>query len=81
MTSQQQEMIEYNIQDVLRLIIEDKKLHVEKAMDQFYMSKTFMKLIDIKTGLYLEGPLYIYDMLQKELANPPEICGDMTGRE
>lgn len=66
MTNQQQEMIEYSTQEVVRYIIEDEKISMEMAMKQFYLSDTFRKLTDIETGLYLEGSLYIYDMLQRE---------------
>lgn len=67
MTSQQQEMIEYTTQEVIRYIIEDEGVSMEKAMDKFYMSSTFKKLTDIETGLYLEGSAYIYNMLKNEI--------------
>ena len=67
MTNQQQEMIEYTTQDVIRYLVEDNGVVMEQAMDQFYMSETFEKLSDIETGLYLEGSAYIYEMLKREL--------------
>lgn len=67
MTNQQQEMIEYTTQDVIRYLVEDKGVVMEQAMDQFYMSETFEKLSDIETGFYLEGSAYIYEMLKREL--------------
>jgi len=66
MTNQQQEMIEYTIQEVVRYLIEDDAITMEQALSQFYMSKTFEKLNDIETGLYLEGSAYIYEMLKRE---------------
>lgn len=66
MTYQQQEMIEYTTQEVIRYLIEDNGLTVEQAMGRFYMSQTFGKLSDIETGLYLEGSSYIYEMLKRE---------------
>lgn len=66
MTNQQQEMIEYTIQEVIRYLVEDNGVTMEQAMDQFYLSGTFEKLNDIETGLYLEGSAYIYEMLKKE---------------
>lgn len=68
MTDQQQEMIEYTTQEVIRYIMEDNQISMEKAMERFFLSKTFGKLTDTETGLYLEGSLYIYDLLLKELA-------------
>lgn len=67
MTNQQQEMIEYTTQEVIRYLVEDSGVAMEQAMDQFYMSETFEKLSDIETGLYLEGSAYIYEMLKREL--------------
>lgn len=66
MTNQQQEMIEYTTQEVIRYLIEDNGVTMEQAMEQFYLSWTFEKLNDIKTGLYLEGSSYIYEMLKRE---------------
>lgn len=69
MTNQQQEMIEYTTQEVIKYLIEDAGISLEEAMEQFYMSETFNKLNDIETGLYLEGSVYIYEMLRRELGN------------
>lgn len=66
MTDQQQEMIEYTIQEVIRYLIEDNGISMEQAMEKFYMSEVFSKLNDIETGLYLEGSTYIYEMLKQE---------------
>ncbi len=66
MTNQQQEMIEYTTQEVIRYLIEDNGISMEQAMEQFYMSHTFEKLNDIETGLYLEGSAYIYELLKRE---------------
>lgn len=66
MTNQQQEMIEYTTQEVIRYLIEDNGVTMEQAMEQFYLSWTFEKLNDIETGLYLEGSGYIYEMLKRE---------------
>lgn len=68
MTSGQQEMIEYTIQDVVRYLVEDNGVSMEQAMEQFYMSDVFEKLNDIETALYLEGSAYIYEMLKREFA-------------
>lgn len=67
MTNQQQEMIEYTTQEVIRYLIEDEGISMDQAMERFYMSEVFGKLNDIETGLYLEGSAYIYEMLKREL--------------
>ena len=66
MTNEQQEMIEYTTQEVIRYLIEDNGISMEQAMEQFYMSDVFEKLNDIETGLYLDGSSYIYEMLKRE---------------
>ena len=66
MTMEQQEMIEYTTQEVIRYLIEDYDITMEAAMEQFFMSNTFDKLSDIETGLYLEGSAYIYELLKRE---------------
>lgn len=63
----EQEMIEYTTQEVIGYLMEDYKITMEQAMDQFFMSDTFGKLSDIETGLYLDGSAYIYEMLKREI--------------
>ena len=67
MTSGQQEMIEYTVQEVVRYLVEDSGMSMEQAMEIFFMSNTFGSLNDIETGLYLEGSLYIYEILKREM--------------
>lgn len=68
MTNQQQEMIEYTTQEVIGYLMEDYKITMEQAMEQFFMSDTFGKLSDIETGLYLDGSAYIYEMLKEKFS-------------
>ncbi len=67
MTNQQQEMIEYTVQEVIEYLMEDGNIEMDQAMEKFYLSSTFEKLSDVETGLYLEGSTYIYEMLKREL--------------
>ncbi len=67
MSIQQQEMIEYTIQDVISYLMEDNGITMDQAMEQFYLSGTFEKLNDVETGLYLEGSAYVYEMLKREM--------------
>ena len=43
-----------------------KSLTVKEAMRVVYSSKLYEKLQDPETGLYREGPAYLYDMLAEE---------------
>ncbi len=67
MTNGQQEMIEYTVQDIVEYIMEDDKLSMNEAMDEFYPSKTFSELSDVKTGLYLQGSAYVYERYKAEV--------------
>ena len=45
----------------------DKITELEKALDVVYSSEIFRKLSDPATGLYKEGPAYVYSFLKDEL--------------
>lgn len=64
--SKQEMLIEYNIQEIIEYISNDKGIDYDEAMHQFYSSKVFEKLNDIDTGLYLESSAYIYDLFKSE---------------
>ena len=66
MSVQQQEMIEYTIQEVIAYLMEDNGLTMDQAMEKFYLSDTFEKLNDVETGLYLEGSAYIYELYKRK---------------
>lgn len=59
-------LVEANIQDVLKFMIEEMDLSISDAMRQFYASEVFDKLQNFETGLYLESPAYIYEMYKNE---------------
>lgn len=59
-------MIEYSIQDIIEYIVWDFKMEYDQAMQIFYNSQTFDKLLDIETGLYLESSAYVYGIFQNE---------------
>ncbi len=61
------QLIEFSIQDLVRLLIEERKVSISEGMKTVYQSELFQKLLDPETGLYLESPLYLYDMLKDEL--------------
>lgn len=67
MTNSQQEMAEYTIQDLIVFLMEERQMKIEEAMDTVYVSKTFEKLINEGTGLYLQGSAYVYEILKTEL--------------
>lgn len=54
-------------QELLKFLIEEKKISVEQAMDYLYNSKTYDRLCDLSTHLYYESSSYIYEMLKEEM--------------
>lgn len=47
-------------------VAEKEGLEIKEAMRIVYSSKLYEKLQDPETGLYREGPAYLYDMLAEE---------------
>ncbi len=55
--------------DVVRYLVERDGMELPEAISIFHNSETFAKLEDYDTGLYIESPAYVYDLLQSELKN------------
>lgn len=64
--TKQEQLMEYNIQDIIEYIVQDFRIEYDQAMQIFYNSQTFDKLMDIETGLYLESSAYVYGIFQDE---------------
>lgn len=64
--TKQEQLIEYQIQDIIEYIVIDMQIEYDKAMQIFYNSQVFDKLTDVETGLYLEGSAYVYGLFQDE---------------
>jgi len=54
-------------QEIIGFLMIDNNLELDEAMNLLYSSDLFDKLQDIKTGLYLEGSAYVYELLKDEL--------------
>ena len=52
------QLLEYSIQDIVDMISTDQNIEYDEAMNKFYNSEVFEKLVDKETGLYLESPEY-----------------------
>lgn len=64
--TKQEQLMEYQIQDIIEYIVTDMRIEYDKAMQIFYNSQTFDKLTDIETGLYFESSAYVYGLFQDE---------------
>lgn len=47
-------------------LIQDYHISLEQALDFIYNSDTYQKLENKETGLYIESPAYIYQLLDNE---------------
>ena len=56
------------VADLVDRVMTEYHLDLEKALDVVYSSEIFQKLSDPATGLFKEGPAYVYSYLKDELA-------------
>ena len=56
--------------DLVEWVVKERGVDAKEAMRVVYGSELFKKLQDPETGLYREGPLYLYDMLAEEKGYP-----------
>ena len=68
MSAKQKQLIEYATQDLVALLVEREKLSIQDAMSVVYHSRLHEKLLDVETGLYLEGSEYLFGLLSEERA-------------
>lgn len=59
--------IECTTRDLADKLVGDFSMTVPQALRVVYNSETYEKLINPKTGLYFQSPLYIYDFLKNEV--------------
>lgn len=60
-------LVEYITSRVVEWIMRDMKISLEESLLLFHNSETFDKLCEKCTGLYIESPAYIYELLKEEL--------------
>ena len=64
--SNQEQLMEYIIQDVVEYTAADLDVEYDHAMNLFYNSAVLGKLLDPETGLYTESSAYVYDLFRDE---------------
>lgn len=60
MSPEQKQLVEFAIQDLVAEIVKHNELSPEDAIDRLYHSRFFEHLTNPATGLYREGPDYLY---------------------
>ena len=65
---QQQFIINSDVEEIVLLLQKEYHLSLIDAFEKVYTSQIYEKLTNIKTGLSLQSPAYIYDYLKEEIA-------------
>lgn len=60
-------MIESLATELTLMLIENRLLSMEEALDTLYNSHTFRLIEDENTGLYYQGPVFVMEYLNEEL--------------
>ena len=61
-------LVEYITSQIAAWMVDEEGMKPEEALVNFHNSKTFDKLCDKKTKLYIESPGYVYEMYKSEAA-------------
>lgn len=69
--NQFQFIINSDVETIVSYLHNEQQIPLIDAFDKVYNSKTYKKLTDSKTGLYLQSPDYIYDYLCEEMIMTP----------
>lgn len=62
--------IECTTRDLADKLVENFSMTVSQDLRVVYNSETYEKLLNPKTGLYFQSPLYVYDFLKNGLTSP-----------
>ena len=71
MNSEQQILLDGATSDLIECVVHYEGVSMSDALDLVYKSKLHRKMEDPLTGLYREGPIYLYDMLCEERGVKP----------
>lgn len=65
--NEKQAMMNDIVKELVVLLMEDRGMQMEEALDAVFNSDTYARLIDERTKLYIQSPRYVYDFLKTEL--------------
>ena len=60
-------LVEYITTRVVEWLMKEERIDLENALLLFHNSETFDKLCEPNTGMYIESPAYVYEILKLEL--------------
>ncbi len=60
-------IINCDVEEMVSFLQEDHGMKMLEAFDTVYNSKTYKKLTDTETGLYVQSPRHIYAYLKEEI--------------
>ena len=66
MNNEQQILLEGATSDLVECVVRHEGVTMSEALDMVYKSRLYQKMENPLTGLYREGPIYLYDMLCEE---------------
>lgn len=66
MSAEQKYLFEAATADLSARVMEEEGVSLKDALRIVYGSALYQKLQNVETGLYREGPVYLYDMLCEE---------------
>lgn len=66
MSKEQTFITDYLLAELVKLIMQDRNLPFQEALDLLYNSALYDKITDVETGLYIQSPDYNYELLQEE---------------
>lgn len=61
-------MVEGMTKDLILILMERKNVTMPEALDMLFSSETYEKLSEAQSGLFFQSAGYVYDFLDKELA-------------
>ena len=59
--------IEHLTHQLVEMLMDERGMTMEQAMDTIYSSHTFEKVENARTGLFFQSAVYVMDMLNEEL--------------
>ncbi|MCQ2270834.1 MAG: hypothetical protein MJZ52_06385 [Bacteroidales bacterium] len=60
-------LIDFLLAELINLIVQNKKVSFQDAIELLYNSKLYDKIMDIETGLYFQSADYNYELLSEEM--------------